>query len=308
MKMRTHLLLHATYVLQNLVRMGPLWSTSSNIIVWIQHVRVAEVMLIFFDLQPSAFADFYCYVIDCDLNCACAGVSQNASSNSSSTSKPLKSHKYFCLQCDRTFFCKQKLQKHERSHEEAETEEDAFEALVENYDWQTTSNNVCLSRSNSETTFSSTFETSTPLQFEESSLESESSFAVKTRLPNGGATQKHCYICPIDGCCRTFARKGNLDRHLQLHRAESSRDSSARFKCCECNLTFSKKFNLQRHESLHLPSKIFSCNVCDKSFSNKYYLKHHMASHSEIRKYLCKDCDCVYKTLYGLTQHIRNKH
>mmetsp|Transcript_33852 Transcript_33852/g.83012 ORF Transcript_33852/g.83012 Transcript_33852/m.83012 type:complete len:200 (+) Transcript_33852:381-980(+) len=54
-----------------------------------------------------------------------------------------------------------------------------------------------------------------------------------------------------------------------------------RYKCDECDKTFSKKYNLRAHYRLHSGETPFKCNHpgCDKSFKWKSSLKSHLSAH-----------------------------
>ncbi|XP_052867140.1 zinc finger protein 852-like [Anopheles cruzii] len=80
-----------------------------------------------------------------------------------------------------------------------------------------------------------------------------------------------------------------------------------RYKCDECNYTFTRSSNLVDHKRLHMNVKLFSCEYCDKSFVQVGNLKTHMRTHTLEKPYVCPICDKAYTQSSTLKTHM-NSH
>ncbi|KAF9104165.1 hypothetical protein BGX27_010210 [Mortierella sp. AM989] len=75
-------------------------------------------------------------------------------------------------------------------------------------------------------------------------------------------------------------------------------NARARYKCSECDKTFSRPFNLRSHRATHAGEKPFNCGhvsekgeVCLWSFARRHDLERHMRSrHSGQKLFKCKTC------------------
>lgn len=70
------------------------------------------------------------------------------------------------------------------------------------------------------------------------------------------------FLCSLEGCGRSFARKTAVESHLQTHLEDKP------FVCSlpECNAAFVRQHDLRRHEQIHAKSKPHSC-ICGKNFA-----------------------------------------
>ncbi|ORZ18237.1 hypothetical protein BCR41DRAFT_285999, partial [Lobosporangium transversale] len=72
----------------------------------------------------------------------------------------------------------------------------------------------------------------------------------------------------------------------------------ARYKCSECDKTFSRPFNLRSHRATHLGVKPFLCtqtnekgDTCSWAFARRHDLERHVRSrHSQGNLFQCKTC------------------
>ena len=131
---------------------------------------------------------------------------------------------------------------------------------------------------------------------------------------------KFCEICKMDykikhtcsrsdvpiecpHCQKTFAEKGNLERHIRdVH-------GTLAFKCQKCSKRFASQIQMRHHiKYSHEP---VTCDICYKSILNKYELKiHHVKVHN-IREgaYFCTLCPkSVFFSSKSYELHMRRKH
>ena len=100
------------------------------------------------------------------------------------------------------------------------------------------------------------------------------------------ADQLSCDVCP-----KTFASRGSLFNHKQIH-------SGVKKYCCpECNKSFGRSDNLKSHSLIHTGEKPHKCTHCDYSCSVTSSLKTRMKKHSEEKIYNCNQCE--YKTAHS---------
>ena len=111
------------------------------------------------------------------------------------------------------------------------------------------------------------------------------------------------YICDIETCSESFARKEDLMLHKQSHYGEG------RYFCTAegCSMSFPQRGTLNRHLKIHSGERPFICDAegCSKSFKIKISLKRHQKIHSDERAYVCdiEGCSKAYNTSGSLYQH-----
>lgn len=84
------------------------------------------------------------------------------------------------------------------------------------------------------------------------------------------------YGCPAEGCSKFFASKSILASHSLTHLKVKP------FKCGQCARTFTKKSNLQRHLNIHTKgdSGIHECPHCKITFNAKKDFLEHVLEHT----------------------------
>lgn len=96
---------------------------------------------------------------------------------------------------------------------------------------------------------------------------------------------------------------------LQSHQCLGVIDHPKKFKCYQCEKTFSKKDNLVNHLSTHSEVKIFSCDLCHKQFTKNLALYRHKnrvhRSNGKKESPCCKVCGKVFSDTSSLKMHQR---
>ena len=74
--------------------------------------------------------------------------------------------------------------------------------------------------------------------------------------------------------------------------------------CTVCDKRFTRRGDLNRHKQIHTGEKLYSCTQCEKRFTNQHYLSSHMNVHSS--KYKCSECGKCFRGNQQLTVHRRS--
>ncbi|XP_077300957.1 uncharacterized protein LOC143921501 [Arctopsyche grandis] len=117
-----------------------------------------------------------------------------------------------------------------------------------------------------------------------------------SNTPINDQINKNLYKCDI--CLKTFARRGNLIRHINSHTGLKP------FRCEICLKSFSQKSTLKSHSRTHTGEKPFQCDVCLKSFLFKSHLTQHTLSHTGIKPHECEICSKSFSKKSNLAKHI----
>ena len=105
---------------------------------------------------------------------------------------------------------------------------------------------------------------------------------------------------PCDKCEKSFAWKGDLNRHMQYHtgkfnhycdtcrqgfahfghyRDHMDRHEAVRYMCTICSKSFALKRVYQSHLSVHVGEYKFKCGVCGEGFNVKSLYQKHIQCH-----------------------------
>ncbi|KAA1074279.1 hypothetical protein PGTUg99_032896 [Puccinia graminis f. sp. tritici] len=87
---------------------------------------------------------------------------------------------------------------------------------------------------------------------------------------SGDHSSSKRFVCKLDDCRRSFARKTAIESHLQTHLEDKP------FVCStiNCNAAFVRQHDLRRHEQIHLKNKAHNC-ICGKGFARGDALMRH---------------------------------
>ena len=118
------------------------------------------------------------------------------------------------------------------------------------------------------------------------------------------------YVCPFKSCSKSFARRWNLERHINgVH-------LDIRPYKCEyenCSESFHTRHGLETHiNGVHLNLRPYKCDYedCSESFQTQASLdKHKAAIHAKYLKLLeCPECDEKFKHSKELENYIKSFH
>ncbi|KAM4825407.1 zinc finger protein 568-like isoform 3-T5 [Thomomys bottae] len=100
-------------------------------------------------------------------------------------------------------------------------------------------------------------------------------------------------------CEKAFPSNAQLNLHRRVHTDEMC------FECKECGKAFTRPSHLLRHQRIHTGEKPHKCKECGKAFRYDTQLSLHQISHTGERRYECKECGNVYSCASQLSLHQR---
>ena len=138
------------------------------------------------------------------------------------------------------------------------------------------------------------------------------------------------FVCPHDGCGRSFKRRLPFDNHLRVHQTQVQKDAKkvkkkrrrkkqqekgdSAFKCKDCGFAYNYEKSYLKHLKVH---NIFICNICKENFATSEELDKHIETEHrkrERKKYpvdialKCETCDEVFPSLEQLSSHNIEHH
>ncbi|GFR64627.1 zinc finger protein 37 [Elysia marginata] len=101
---------------------------------------------------------------------------------------------------------------------------------------------------------------------------------------------------------RNSKQKHGNCRGLSAHKPNSV---NKKFRCLDCNQTFSTGGYLKYHFKQHLGERPYKCDVCNKSFSQKVQVHSHLKTHLGVHEqYICDVCGKIYTWKYNFISHM----
>ncbi|CAH0486402.1 unnamed protein product [Peronospora farinosa] len=111
------------------------------------------------------------------------------------------------------------------------------------------------------------------------------------------------FRCTFPGCGREFQLKGNLKRHVNIHKGDK------KFVCKFCKKRFLRKADMEVHYRVHTGEKPYRCkyNECGKRFARCSDLLSHERTHTGKKPYACAfpGCDRNFARKFDLHKHQR---
>ena len=108
------------------------------------------------------------------------------------------------------------------------------------------------------------------------------------------------YKC--DRCDKAYARKDNLEAHIQWH------TGTKKYKCDMCK----KSYRLLRHLNVHKKNHfapMLQCKECSFKCKDPYYMKKHVKTiHRGVKCWKCKVCDEKFFLKKERTDHMKEVH
>lgn len=128
-------------------------------------------------------------------------------------------------------------------------------------------------------------------------LPSEVKTHVVNREKKGRKSEKTRFVCPKEGCKRTFCSQVAVDNHMTRH--------ARKYTCNQCDKSFSEQAKLKRHLLVHTGERPFQCPFenCGKKFSLAFNLTTHMRIHTGDKPFKCTICDKSFAQSANLKQH-----
>ncbi|CAI5743569.1 unnamed protein product [Peronospora destructor] len=115
--------------------------------------------------------------------------------------------------------------------------------------------------------------------------------------------KKRIFRCTFPGCSREFQLKGNLKRHVNIHKGEK------KFACKFCNKRFLRKADMEVHYRVHTGERPYRCkyNECGKRFARCSDLLSHERTHTGKKPYACTfpGCDRSFARKFDHHKHRR---
>ncbi len=223
-----------------------------------------------------------------------------------------RKREFLCNLCDKSFFCKDGLRQHEKTHSDVNKKQ-----CPECKGWYAQLNQHL--KTHSDKSRKERLETMCNICNKQySSLE-----ALRTHLLiHSGKNLKVCPVChgkysdmykhirtheqrQRDHICN-ICQKGFFTKELLRHHQKRHDKTAPGCVCNICHKTFSSSYSLQTHKLIHTGENLKTCTVCNRTFA---HLPRHMMKHDKDRtKHKCDRCEKSYLDKSTLHHHIRTAH
>ena len=100
-------------------------------------------------------------------------------------------------------------------------------------------------------------------------------------------------------CPRTFASRGSLWKHKQIH------NGIKKYTCAQCNKSFTENSHLKRHSLSHNGEKPHKCTQCNYSATVADSLRKHILRHTGEKPHDCNQCEYLTNDSGNLNVHKR---
>ncbi|XP_052805103.1 PR domain zinc finger protein 10-like isoform X2 [Mya arenaria] len=106
-------------------------------------------------------------------------------------------------------------------------------------------------------------------------------------------------------CNRTFTSEARLDGHVISHQIEDSKP----FQCPQCNKRFMNNSALSCHLKIHSTAKYYQCPICNLGFDHTAAMREHSYVHANQNgSFNCPECEKVFQEFLVLKKHMKNFH
>jgi len=110
---------------------------------------------------------------------------------------------------------------------------------------------------------------------------------------------------PSDSSVRHLAHIAVIKTELSEPEADGTTVSHKRYKCSECEKSFTALSSLTAHIKRHSGEKPYMCGICGKRFAYSGSVQKHSSVHSSVAPYDCSVCGRAFKDAGNLRQHQR---
>ncbi|KAJ8983777.1 hypothetical protein NQ317_000337 [Molorchus minor] len=215
--------------------------------------------------------------------------------------------KHVCLDCDKTFTCKQNLDVHNRAVHNQE-KPFACDKCSKMFSY---ANSLKLHKLNHDKDTISFDDVTAPKEYIcnvcEKIFQHPSSLLYHKETEHSNGRR---FVC--NKCDKSFKHKQLLQRHQLVHSGRGR--SSAKYAMRHlkhmviwCGQSFAHRTSLSLHQRWHDGHKPFTCDVCNKSFSQKGNLAEHKRIHTGEKPFCCDHCGRSFTTSSQFKLH-RKRH
>ena len=102
---------------------------------------------------------------------------------------------------------------------------------------------------------------------------------------------------------RAYDGRNNQKKRRRGKKYQFEQTKDGRWKCPECDKTFSLRPSCIRHLFIHSGEKPFKCNYCEKAFRRNEEKQNHERTHTKERPYKCKSCGKGFTASSSRSRH-----